>query len=980
MSNPSLASINTFSHLLQLMFDAVIAVDSEQRVIVFDEGAEAITGYLRQDVIGKPLDHLIPGHHSARHAQLAEAFTKDGPQTAKMGSRIVQIRCQDGSEQNIEILLNRVLFPTASGESKVITYAYIKNIGDLHANSGKHFSGQLRQFAIDAASAYESLQAMQNRLTHLLGATNIVLYTFEPSDDYRIRFVSDNVEATLGYTAEEFSAAGFWQNNVHPDDLYFVYNSFRNVFKHNTHHIEYRFRHGDGTWRWFRDTLCLLAAADGSPLEVVGCMMDITEHKRLADSLREKNSHLENAHRIEQQLKRYEAIVQSSKDAIISKTLDGIIATWNPGAEKMFGYSADEIIGKPMTILFPDDRLDEEAEVLRKIAQGTKVEYFETLRTRKDGTPIRISATISPVVDSNGVIIGASKIARDITEHADLHDELKILAIAFESDDGILITDKDSRIVRVNRAFTKITGYAKEEALGKKPSLLKSGRHDDNFYRAMYEKLHSEGFWRGEIWDRHKDGHIYPKLTTITAVKNDNGEIINYIATFSDITERVEAELKIKNLAFYDTLTALPNRRLMMDRLKHKLLAEARRPDYGALLFIDLDNFKTLNDTRGHDIGDQLLQETAKRLQACVREADTVSRFGGDEFVIMLEALGEQRELAATRAGAVGNKILAALSQPYQLAGCEHIGSSSIGIALFGNLPVAMDELLRRADMAMYEAKKAGRNALRFFDPAMQHLLEHQAELESDLRKALKNQEFRLYYQLQTDDQSAPIGVEALLRWNHPRQGVINPDQFIALAEETGLIVPIGLWVLETACAQIKAWENDAKARGLRVSVNVSARQFYQPDFSEQVESLIKRFGINPARLMLELTESVVVRDIMDTLKKMEYLNGIGISFAMDDFGTGYSSLSQIKRLPFQELKIDQSFVRDILADSGSMAIVDAIIGMGRAMGIKVIAEGVETEEQKKLLAEHGCDALQGYFISRPENLAKLGVRLALTS
>jgi diguanylate cyclase (GGDEF)-like protein/PAS domain S-box-containing protein len=548
---------------------------------------------------------------------------------------------------------------------------------------------------------------------------------------------------------------------------------------------------------------------------------------------------------------------------------------------------------------------------------------------------------------------------------------LRVAAIAFETEEGMMVTDGDARIIRVNQAFTRITGYSADEALGQIPSLLKSDRQDAKFYRRMWQSLRENNSWQGEIWDKRKNGEIYPEWLTITAVIGKNGAVTNYVGTFVDFTDRKKAEEEIHHLAFYDTLSQLPNRRLLLDRLRQAVANSVRNRAGGALLFIDLDNFKTLNDTKGHGIGDLMLIEVAQRLQACVREGDTLARFGGDEFVLLLEGLNEDRAQAAVQAQGVGEKVLEALSRPYILEGNEFHSSSSMGITLFINYRDKLDELLKQADTAMYEAKKSGRNTLRFFDPVMQDELENRAHMEAGLREALKKHEFQLYYQMQVDHNGHIPGAEVLLRWIHPERGLIPPMQFIPLAEETGLILPIGRWVLESACHQVKLWENLPHTRNLQLSVNVSGRQFRQPDFVEQVSEIIGHSGIDPVRLKLELTESIVLEDVEDTIAKMQALRQIGVTFSMDDFGTGYSSLSYLTQLPLYQLKIDQSFVRHIGTKASDATIIQTIIGMANNLGMEVIAEGVETQEQRDFLEANGCKLFQGYLFGKPVPLGE---------
>jgi diguanylate cyclase (GGDEF)-like protein/PAS domain S-box-containing protein len=576
--------------------------------------------------------------------------------------------------------------------------------------------------------------------------------------------------------------------------------------------------------------------------------------------------------------------------------------------------------------------------------------------------PIALTAIITPAL----YILIWQPMRDQLIERKQAEAELRIAAVTFESNESLIITDADGVILRVNQEFTENTGYTAKEAVGQTPSLFKSGRHDAEFYREMWKTIHRTGTWQGEILDRRKNGEIYPKWLTISAVKGSNGVVTHYVGSHIDITERKAAEEKIQYLGFYDYLTHLANRRLLMDRLQQALASSARIGRKGALLFIDLDNFKILNDTLGHDMGDLLLQQVALRLETCVREGDTVARLGGDEFVVMLENLSEHALEAAAQTEAVGEKILAALNQPYQLATHEFHNTPSIGATLFNDHQQGIDELLKQADIAMYQAKKAGRNTLRFFDTQMQEVINTRAALEEDLRCALANQHFHLYYQIQVDDSQRPLGAEVLIRWIHPERGLLSPMQFIPMAEETGLILPIGRWVLETVCIQLKAWEQDVSTRDLVLAVNVSPKQFHQADFVAQMQAVVQRHAINPMRLKLELTEGMLLENIEDTIATMNTLKEIGIKFSLDDFGTGYSCLQYLKRLPLDQLKIDQSFVRDIATDNSDKAIVRTIIAMAQSLDMDVIAEGVETEEQQQSLHHLGCDHYQGYLFSKP--------------
>ena len=582
----------------------------------------------------------------------------------------------------------------------------------------------------------------------------------------------------------------------------------------------------------------------------------------------------------------------------------------------------------------------------------------------------------APMTGADSKYYGRVWYFRDITERKQAEHELRIAATAFEVQESLIITDAHKRILRVNQSFTRLTGYSAEEAIGQTPALIKSGMQDAEFYRQMWEVLNRDHSWQGEIWNRRKNGEVHPGWLTITGVTNVEGEVTNYVSTCADLSQYKKDADAIHSLAFYDPLTSLPNRRLLLDSLQHAFSASSRHHNHGALLFIDLDNFKTLNDTKGHDIGDLLLVEVASRLNACVREADTVARLGGDEFVVLLENLSEDPMQAVAQADAVCDQILTAFRQTYSLSGYEYHGSASIGISLFRNQEATVNEILKHADTAMYQAKSAGRNTLRFYDPAMQAVQEARAELESDLRCALEGNQFRLHYQAQVDHTGIILGAEALIRWQHPQRGLVTPMEFIPLAEEMGLILHIGQWVLETACAQLKIWEADPLTHDLQLAVNVSARQFHQPDFVEQVRQTLRIHAVTPGLLKLELTESLVLDNIDDAIVKIQALREVGVRISMDDFGTGYSSLSYLTQLPLDQLKIDQSFVRNIGVKHSDAVIVQTIIGMAHNLGMEVIAEGVETENQRAFLEQHGCALCQGYLFGRPVPIESFEARL----
>jgi diguanylate cyclase (GGDEF)-like protein/PAS domain S-box-containing protein len=784
-------------------------------------------------------------------------------------------------------------------------------------------------------------------------------------------------------------------------------------------------------------------------------------------------------------------IIESSNDAIIGKTLDGVITSWNAGAEKLFGYSSQEAIGSKMLLIFPPGREHEEADILARIAAGESIENFETVRISKSGQAIDVAVTISPIRNQDGRIIGASKVAHSIVErkkteaallesntrlqllieHApaaiamfdrhmhylavsrrwlmdygigerdivglshyeifpeisnrwrEIHargmagevissdedafrrrdgsvqwlkwdvrpwrtaseqiggivifseeitarklaqDELRVAAKVFDSHEGMVVANRHGIVLRVNRAFCDITGYEEADLVGKSASILQANDEDPLIFVKVMRALKVDGFWKGEVWNKRKDGKPYVAWMTISTVPGSDNKPTHYVAVCADITESKRAEANIHELAYYDPLTHLPNRRSLYRQLG-RLLGNARRANaLHAVIFMDLDNFKVLNDTRGHDAGDELLREAAARIKQQLRGWDMVARIGGDEFVMMLEDLGEDIKAAVIHAGAVAEKLRQALAEPYMLRGSLLHSSASLGIALFRGSDESLDSVLQHADLAMYQAKAAGRNCLRFFDPTMQTALDLRSTLEADLRQAVGTGQLRLHYQPQVDETGKLFGAEALLRWVHPVRGMVSPGEFIPLAEDTGLILPIGLWVLQSACAQLQAWATRPVLRDLRLAINVSALQFRLASFVDLVRDTAAKSGADTRRLTLEITESVMLGDMQDTLDKMSELKALGICFSVDDFGTGNSSLSYLSRLPLDELKIDQSFVANLPDSHNDAVIAQTIIRMATSLGLSVVAEGVETGPQQLFLRENGCRLHQGFLISRP--------------
>ena len=653
--------------------------------------------------------------------------------------------------------------------------------------------------------------------------------------------------------------------------------------------------------------------------------------------------------------------------AVQAYSLDGTVTFWNKASEVLYGFSATEAIGANLLdLIIPAEMSDGVAEAMQQMLRtGVSIPASELLLKTKADSRVPVFSSHALVHKSNGEK-ELFCLDIDLTAQNAAEDQLRKLSLAVDqSPSSIVITNTDAEIEYVNDAFVQNTGYSREVAIGQNPRILQSGRHSRNFYLDMWRDLTRGKAWKGELHNKRKDGTEYTEFVVIAPLRQTSGQISHYVAVKDDITARKTAEDNANTLAFFDPLTHLPNRRLLIDRLARALAANERIKKCGALLLIDLDNFKMLNDTLGHDIGDLLLQGVAQRLSENVRECDTVARLGGDEFVVLLENLSEHSQIAATQAKQIGEIVLSALKRPYDLAANPCLSTTSIGITLFASHQ-QIEDVLKQAELAMYQVKSTGRNGLRFFDPEMQKAVSIRAGLEADLHKAIEKGQFSLHYQVQMTSDRRLMGAEVLLRWYHPERGMVSPADFIPLSEETGMILPIGHWVLQTACTQLATWAPQLALSHLTLAVNVSAYQFKQPDFVQEVLSILDHSGANPKRLKLELTENMLVEDVEDMIVKMSALRAKGVSFSLDDFGTGYSSLSYLKRLPLDQLKIDQGFVRDILTDPNDAAIAKTIIALAESLGLGVIAEGVELEAQKDFLARHGCHAYQGYFFSRP--------------
>ena len=671
------------------------------------------------------------------------------------------------------------------------------------------------------------------------------------------------------------------------------------------------------------------------------------------------------------------AIFDASPDALVISNAEGEIVMASHQIEKILGYSSGEVVGKSIEMFIPESfrcahsRLRNtffSVPVTRLMGQHREIKAL-----RKDGSTCDVEIGLSQIVTERGAFVASS--IRDISDRKRIDDSLRVheekLRHLFElSPLGIVMTDVKGRFLEFNESFQRITGYSPEELKALDHRALTPQKYDAEQAHQLTELMRTGRYGPFEKEYRRKDGSLVPMRLNGALVTAQDGSL--YVWSIAeDISSRKKAEEKIRELAYFDQLTGLPNRRLMLDRLQQAIAASERTGMYGCVLLIDLDNFKVINDTRGHETGDAFLKEVARKLQGAARPDDTISRLGGDEFIFILNNLGGDATAAAAAANLMAEKILAMLCRRISFGEENYQGSASIGAALFDHATASSDDLLKQVDMALYRAKAAGRGVVRFFDPAMGLAVMARSMLENDLRDAIDKKQFLLYYQAQVGGSGRITGAEVLLRWQHPEKGLIQPGEFIALAEETGLIFPLGQWVIDTAFSQLASWSTRPVMDQLTLSINVSVRQFNHPDFVDQVVRALDSSEVNPYRIKLEVTESALANDVNEIAKKMSVLKAKGVSFSLDDFGTGYSSLSFLKRLPLNQLKIDKSFVDDILIDANDAAIAKTVADLAHNLGLEVIAEGVEDKAQQDLLAAVGCYAYQGYLFSKPVALAE---------
>ena len=680
---------------------------------------------------------------------------------------------------------------------------------------------------------------------------------------------------------------------------------------------------------------------------------------RSEDALREKQVELE-------------TVLSQVPAGVARIDAEGRFAYVNAQFAKLLGKPASAIERQSFDKTLPKQHRASASYHWAKAMTGAS-SMHETEICNDVGQELHLSTWISPARTGSGDIVGALAVVMDTTEPYRLRsqlnsstEEIRDLKKALDAHAIVAITDARGVITSVNDKFCEISKYSRTDLIGNTHALINSGHHSKEFFQDLWRTISSGKVWFGEVCNRAKDGSLYWVSTTIVPYSDDNSKPVRYVAIRADITERKRIEQKVEKMAYQDPLTGLPNRRLLMDRLHQSVQLSERTGQYGALLLLDLDHFKDVNDTLGHDQGDHLLRQVSERLIACVRQTDMVARLGGDEFVVLLTNLGLTEEEASTQAGRISEQMLYALSETYRLDRATITTSSSVGVVLFHGQEVSPPELLKQADLSLYQAKGAGRKVVRFFDPAIQKAFQNRLQLEDDLRNAMARDQFKVFYQPIVNHLRQIVAVEALLRWQHPVKGLTSPAVFIPILESTGLISEVGRWVIHQACALLQAWSTHPERSTLEVAVNVSAKQFRQTDFVEQTVALLDQFHVGAGLLKLEVTESSLQDDLANTIEKMQRLRDHGVRFAIDDFGTGYSSLSYLKALPIHVLKIDRSFVLNVDKDADAAAIAKTILDLAHNMGLETVAEGVESDAQLQALIALGCSKFQGYLFGRP--------------
>ena len=935
------SSEENLSITLQSIGDAVIATDANGFVTRMNPMAERMTGWPVTEAIGKPLTDVF------------RIFHADTRQPSRNPVQLVMEQGQVIGLANHTVLVGR------DGKE----YHISDSAAPMRDTSGK-IVGVVLVFS-DISERYQAIEALRRaderfRTTFKLIPNPVTLQT----TDGILIDCSDAFCEVSGYNREEIIGQdtqnlGLWAEQKERDAM-----RDKLLAQGYLDDFEFKLRRRNGEIRNMEFSARFLTT-ESQPI-LLAVARDVTARKQAEELVRQNERFI----------------------ATLAYNMPGMVSHWSK--DLRCNFANKEFLhwsGKTPAALFKASPEDIMGEALFKVnatymdaALAGKVQSVERIIKNPEGRNLYVWMQFIPDI-ANDVVEGIFVVMLDITERKQaelaLHESVQhTQAILDNMFDGVITVNTKGVVQSFNKAASTIFGYDQQEILGKQVTLLMPPhfKHQhETFLKQHNNSLDVEvGNTLREVEGKRKNGEIFPMSLSISKILH--GGTITFVGLVRDISQQRHDEEEIYRLAFYDPLTNLPNRRLLFDRLQQAIITSCRTDQHGALMFLDLDHFKQLNDSLGHDVGDILLQQVASRLQGCIREGDSVARMGGDEFVMLIESLSIYPNEAASQAEGIAHKILAALSKPYVLREHTYVITPSIGIVVFLHQHESLEELIKKADVAMYQAKTAGRNNARFFDPTMQAAASVRVALEKSMRLALEREEFVLHYQFQVNLKGKPTGVEALVRWDHRDHGMISPAAFIPLAEETGMILALGQWVLETACLQLVEWAKKTTTSQWTMAVNVSVSQFAQPTFVANVDKALKKTGANPRLLKLELTESMLVKDVEDVVVKMHEIKALGVTFSLDDFGTGYSSLSYLKRLPLDQLKIDQTFVRDLLTDPNDAAIAKTIVALGHSLNLKVIAEGVETAEQHQALVDMGCDAYQGYYFARPvaiENLTK---------
>ncbi len=809
-------------------------------------------------------------------------------------------------------------------------------------------AGQLEQMRVAIKHLFEDIGRREERFRTIVTQVPGAVFRVRPNGP--IDFVSDAIEEISGYEASMLmrSSSAQWSDIIVPEDRRMQGRTVKEAMvSGRPYQIEYRITDATGTERWVSENgQPQIDQATGAAW-VDGILADISERKH-------------NEMRIEGLLAEQSAILDNVMFGVMFVRGRRVVSV-NRRCEELFGYASGALTGQPTSIIFLSQADFEQAGQIQYQALSRNQDYSEERQYRRADGTLFWCLVSGRALDPAHANDGSIWVYADITERRQAEEKLRLSATVLEHiADGVMVIGVDGKIVAINPAFSQITGYTEVEALGQGLTLTSSPRHDGEFYEAMWRELAATGFWRGELWNMRKNGEMYLEWLTLSAVRDDHGRITHYVGVFSDITKVKQSQEKLDHMAHHDPLTSLPNRLLFHDRLQHALQRAARDEEQLAILFIDLDRFKNVNDTLGHHVGDELLKQVAAALEERLREGDTLARLGGDEFIVLLEDV--EGEFGASQ---VAEKLMAMFEAPFLVSDYELFVTASVGISLYPHDALDLNMLIRNADVAMYQAKARGRNGYQFYAPSMTGEGVERLRLEAMLRRSIEKSEIFLNYQPQVEiDTGRLIGVEALVRWENPELGVVQPIRFIPLAEDTGFINQLGKWVLHESCRQMKRWQ-EAGLYVPKIAVNLSVKQFERGSIVNMVADILNETGLEPERLQLEVTESVIM-NTGDALVFINDLHSIGVGLAIDDFGTGYSSLAYLKQLPVQTLKIDRSFIKDISTDVNDEAITIAIIQLGKSLNLSVIAEGVETEEQAAFLLRHGCNLAQGYFYSRP--------------